>query len=219
MTELVFQGQNNQALTNSLLVAEKFGKRHADVIRAIENLLKSGSESTNAKLRSSFVLGSYEDSKREERPLYVMNRDGFSVLAMGFTGNKAIDFKVEFTSAFNAMESQLKEQQKPLSQIEILVQSANLLLEQEKRLGQVENKVLEIDARTKARPDYFTIVGYATLKKIKCGLQLASTLGKKATSLCKSKGYQMEEIPDPRFGRVKTYPLSVLEEVFDIPVN
>ena len=130
-----------------------------------------------------------------------------------------MDFKSDFYDAFENLENRLKEQQKPLSQLEILFQSANLLLEQDKRLGRVENKVLEIEARTKTRPDYFTIVGYATLKKIKCGLQLASSLGKKATALCKAKGFQMEEIPDPRFGKVKTYPLSVLEEVFNMPVN
>lgn len=66
MTDLVFKGQNGQVLTNSLLVAEKFGKRHADVVRAIENSLTKGSESTNAKLRSSFVLSSYIDNKGEE---------------------------------------------------------------------------------------------------------------------------------------------------------
>ena len=138
---------------------------------------------------------------------------------MWFTGKKALDFKSDFYDAFENLETMLKEQQKPLSQIEILAQSANLLLDQKKRLGKVENKVLEIEARTKTRPDYFTIVGFATLKKIKCGLQLTSLLGRKATALCRSKGYQMEEIPDPRFGKVKTYSLSVLEEVFDMPVN
>lgn len=66
MTDLVFKGQNGQVLTNSLLVAEKFGKRHADVVRAIENSLTKGSESTNAKLRSSFLLSSYIDNKGEE---------------------------------------------------------------------------------------------------------------------------------------------------------
>lgn len=108
---------------------------------------------------------------------------------------------------------------KPLTQIEVLLQSVQMLAEQDKRIGKVENKVLEIEARTKTRPDYLTVVGYATLKKIQCGLQLASKLGRKATSICNVRGYQMEEIPDPRFGRVKTYPLSVLEEVFDMPVN
>ncbi len=219
MTDLVFKGENNQALTSSLLVAEKFGKRHANVIRDIEKLLNTEDEELNSKMSLAFVSSTYVDSTGKGNLVYIMNRKGFSILVMGYNGVKALRFKSDFYDAFESLEKVLKEQQKPLSQIEILVQSANLLLEQEKRLGQVENKVLEIEARTKTRPDYFTIVGFATLKKIKCGLQLASSLGRKATALCRLKGYQMEEIPDPRFGKVKTYPLSVLEEVFNMPVN
>lgn len=66
MTDLVFKGQNGQVLTNSLLVAEKFGKRHADVIRSIDNILNTEDESLNAKMRLAFVLSSYIDNKGEE---------------------------------------------------------------------------------------------------------------------------------------------------------
>lgn len=66
MTDLVFKGQNGQILTNSLLVAEKFGKRHADVIRSIDNILNTEDESLNAKMRLAFVLSSYIDNKGEE---------------------------------------------------------------------------------------------------------------------------------------------------------
>lgn len=52
MNELIFRGQNDQALTSSLLVTEKFGKRHGDVVRAIESSLMKGSESTKAKFHS-----------------------------------------------------------------------------------------------------------------------------------------------------------------------
>lgn len=66
MTDLVFKGQNGQVLTNSLLVAEKFGKRHADVIRSIDNILNTEDESLNAKMRLAFVLSNYIDNKGEE---------------------------------------------------------------------------------------------------------------------------------------------------------
>lgn len=102
--------------------------------------------------------------------------------------------------------------------MEALLQSVQMLVEQDKRLGQVEDKVLELDARTKTRPDYFTIAGYARLHKIECGLKLASSLGKKAKAICNAKGYLMEDIPDPRFGKVNTYPLSVLDEVFNMDI-
>ena len=108
-----------------------------------------------------------------------------------------------------------KKLNKPLSQIDILIQSAQMIKEQEKRIASVEDKVLQIDARTKTASDYFTIVGYATLNGISCGLKLASNLGRKATVLCKNRGLKTESLPDPRFGLVKTYPIQILKEVFD----
>lgn len=97
---LVKRNENGKPVTNSLLVAEKFEKRHSDVVRSIENML----EKANAKLRSLFVLDSYIDEQGKLRPLYYMNRDGFSLLAMGFTGEKALNFKLEFIEAFNQLE-------------------------------------------------------------------------------------------------------------------
>lgn len=93
-----------QAVTTSLLVAGKFKKRHADAIRSIESLILA-----NEKLRSLYVPGSYIDEQGKPRPMYIMNRDGFSLLVMGFTGRKALEFKLEYIEAFNAMESALKE--------------------------------------------------------------------------------------------------------------
>lgn len=140
MKELVFMGENSQALTNSLLVAEKFEKRHGDVIRAVENLILA-----DAKLRSLFVSMTYVDEQMKERPMYAMNRDGFSLLTMGFTGKKALQFKMDYINAFNAMEQALKEQQKPLSQLEILVQSAQALLEHDNRISSVEQRLDKMD--------------------------------------------------------------------------
>jgi len=141
MNELVFRGQNDQALTNSLLVAEKFGKRHANVIRDIEKILNTEDEELNSKMSLAFVSTTYEDSTGKSNPVYVMNRKGFSILVMGYTGVKALRFKSDFYDAFDAMEKQLKEQQKPLSHLEILVQSAQALLDQSKRIDNVEKRL------------------------------------------------------------------------------
>lgn len=107
---------------------------------------------------------------------------------------------------------------KPLSQLELIIQSAQALLEQEKRMDNVEREIKEIKAQTVTRPDYFTVAGYATLNGISCGLKLASSLGRKASLLCKSRDIATESIPDPRFGRVKTYPMGILEEVFEMAI-
>lgn len=108
---------------------------------------------------------------------------------------------------------------KPLTQLDILAQSVQILQAQEKRLTQVEDKVALIEAKTTLHPNYFTIVGYATLHRIQCGLSLACRLGRKATNICKNRGITTEEIPDPRFGKVKVYPEEILKEVFEVPIN
>jgi hypothetical protein len=70
------------------------------------------------------------------------------------------------------------------------------------------------------QPDYFTIVGYCTLNNIPCPLPVASKMGRAATKICKDNNIPTDSIPDPRFGIVKTYPLYVLENVFNnVTVN
>ena len=141
MQELVFKGHDDQVLTNSLLVAEKFGKRHSDVIRSIENLLHTEDESLNAKMRLAFVSDSYQDSTGKSNPVYIMNRKGFSILVMGYNGVKALNFKNDFYDAFDEMEQKLKEHQKPLTGAEYLLQQAQLMVEQERRLKSVERRL------------------------------------------------------------------------------
>lgn len=142
--ELVFKGESSQALTNSLLVAEKFGKRHADVIRSIEKLLNTDNESLNAKMRSAFVSTCYVDTTGKSNPMYAMNRKGFSILVMGYSGTKALFFKDAFYDAFDAMENELRDP-KPLSQLEILQGSVNALIEHDKRLKAVEQRLDNMD--------------------------------------------------------------------------
>ena len=106
MEELVYLSKKDEAVCSSLQVAEKFGKRHADVIRAINNLLEN--DSTQNCVRC-FNKSSYTDAKGEKRPMYVMNRDGFTFLVMGFNGNKANEWKWQYIKAFNKMEEFIKE--------------------------------------------------------------------------------------------------------------
>lgn len=97
--------ENGRAITNSLLVAEKFEKNHRDVLEVINNLL---SRAENSAVSSMFVKSSYIASNGKENPMYIMNRDGFSLLVMGFTGTKALAFKLEFIEAFNKMEQYIR---------------------------------------------------------------------------------------------------------------
>jgi hypothetical protein len=107
-------------------------------------------------------------------------------------------------------------EQKPLTPAEILLQQAQMLVEQEQRLNSVESKLNVLEAKTQTRPNYFTIVGYGTLHHIPVNFKQAIRLGRKASELCKARGIKTDKIPDPRFGEVKIYPASVLDEVFEL---
>ncbi|WP_341780378.1 Rha family transcriptional regulator [Levilactobacillus sp. HBUAS70063] len=104
MNDLVIM-KNKQAVTSSLQVAETFGKRHDHVTRDIEELIaQSGSPKLGNEM---FATGTYEN-RGKQYPMYYMNRDGFTLLAMGFTGDKALQFKLQYIKAFNEMEQQVK---------------------------------------------------------------------------------------------------------------
>lgn len=101
--------QDNQAITTSLKVAEVFGKRHSDVLRAITNIYENLPEEHKrnfALMSQNLKIG--HDAVRFSK-IYTMNRDGFVLLAMGFTGKKALEFKLAYITAFNQMEATLKQ--------------------------------------------------------------------------------------------------------------
>lgn len=103
MQDLVFRSEKGNAITNSLLVAAKFGKKHKDVLRSIRTLISSAQNCAQF-----FYSDNYKDSTGKKNELYVMNRDGFSLLVMGFTGKDALKFKLDFINAFNKMEEVVK---------------------------------------------------------------------------------------------------------------
>lgn len=128
--ELV-QVNNEQVVTNSLKVADVFEKEHRHVLDSIRQILAA--ENSAARF---FYETTYEN-RGKQYPMYLMNRDGFSLLVMGFTGAKAMQWKIKYIEAFNAMEEQLKAQQEPKSQIDILVESAKALQRQERELARL----------------------------------------------------------------------------------
>lgn len=138
MSEIVFRGTNDQAMTSSLLVAKEFGKEHNKVVRDINNL--ACSQEFRA---ANFGESSYVSEQGKEFPMFTMTKDGFSFLVMGYTGKKAAQFKEAYINAFNKMEPEIRSSVKPKTQLEILQMSINQLVEQEHRLSCVERDVAE----------------------------------------------------------------------------
>lgn len=93
---------NGVPTTTSLAIAERFGKLHKDVLRALDNL-----ECSNEFIERNFALNAYKDSIGRLLPMYNITKDGFVFLAMGFTGKEAAAWKERFIAAFNALEAQL----------------------------------------------------------------------------------------------------------------
>ena len=94
-------GKQVPAVT-SLQVAEAFGKDHKHVMEAIRNILESDDFT-----ESNFRLSEYRDSTGRTLPMYIMSRDGFVLLGMGFTGAKARAMKISYIIRFNEMEAEL----------------------------------------------------------------------------------------------------------------
>lgn len=97
-------------VVSSLQVAEHFEKRHDNVLRIVQGLADEISNALKIEGvagRSNFRPTEYLDAKGEKRPAYNLTRDGFTLLAMGFTGRKALAWKLRYIEAFNAMEAEL----------------------------------------------------------------------------------------------------------------
>lgn len=137
MNELVFKSENGNLVTTSKLVAEKFGKEHKHVLDAVRNICSSAENSAQF-----YESATYKDSTGRSNEMIVMNRDGFSLLVMGFTGEKALQFKIDFITAFNKMEQTLK-QQLPATYLDAL--KALVLSEEAKQLA--ESKILELQPK------------------------------------------------------------------------
>lgn len=101
--------RKGEPVVSSRKVADIFGKRHDNVMRDIETIKKDAlkiEETGYADIL--FIESTYKDSQNRKQPEFLMNRDAFSILAMGFTGKKALQWKIKYISAFNEMENFIK---------------------------------------------------------------------------------------------------------------
>ena len=102
MNEIILSTQNGEPVASSRQIAENFGKEHKHVLRDIENLI--GGES-KIGLSSMFFKSEYISAQNKKLPEYLMNRDGFSLLVMGFTGKAALEWKLKYIEVRFASDS------------------------------------------------------------------------------------------------------------------
>nr|WP_319217970.1 Rha family transcriptional regulator [uncultured Trichococcus sp.] len=141
MNNLVIM-KEHKAVTTSLQVAENFNKQHKHVLEAIENKLSSAENS--ALLKSMFYEDVYQASNGKMNKMYYMNRDGFTFIAFGFTGDRADEFKLKYIQAFNAMESHIKQQMDMSNlspELQLMANLVNNMARQEMAQKQLETKI------------------------------------------------------------------------------
>lgn len=116
MTDIILSTQNGEPVASSRQIAENFGKEHKHVLDAVKNLVAE-----NSAAKSMFHPATFEN-RGKQYPMYLMNRDGFTLLAMGFTGKAALEWKLKYIAAFNEMEKKLA-QRPQLSRAELMAQA------------------------------------------------------------------------------------------------
>lgn len=114
LVEVMMIGKVETSIVTSLDIAETFGKEHKRVLQDIREL-----ECSEDFRRHNFVQSSYVNSQNKKQPMYYVTRDGFTLLAMSYTGEKAMKFKEGYIRQFNAMEKlligKIKEREKGIA--------------------------------------------------------------------------------------------------------
>ena len=139
MANLVIM-KNQQVVTTSLQVAETFEKNHQHVLRDLDNLKEGVRNWTDLFYEDEYV---HPQNKQTYRQI-IMNRDGFTLLAMGFTGQKALQFKLQYIKAFNEMENHIKQQLDTSNlspELQFMSSVVQSLAKQELATKQLETKI------------------------------------------------------------------------------
>lgn len=149
MNQLVIQNNKGNDVTTSLIVAEVFGKNHADVLRDIRNLHCSD-EFHQRNFAEMFFTKNLPNNGHRNDPYIEMSKDGFSFLVMGYTGEKAGEFKETFIAEFNKREVMLKSDDYILARSQEILNNRLRSLEANLRLSKeqlaLQEEVIKVQA-------------------------------------------------------------------------
>lgn len=136
MTDIILSTQNGEPVASSRQIAENFEKNHRDVLRAVDGLKEDV-----RNFAQMFFETQAPDSYGRQQRTYLMSRDGFTLLAMGFTGKAALEWKLKYIQAFNEMEKKLSTPQMPKlsKEMQALFLLDDRTQRQEQRLTALEN--------------------------------------------------------------------------------
>lgn len=167
----------NKETMSSIEIAELTGKQHKHVMEAIRTM-EPAWQNVNG---SNFRLVDYTDKKGEKRPCYELNKTECLYVATKFND----EARAKLVLRWEELET---EKQKDLSPAEYLLRQAQMMVENERRMKALENKVDEIEQRTTTDLKHSTVVAYVSRNNINLDVKRYGAIGTKASNLCKKRG-------------------------------
>jgi len=209
--------KNGKIVVSSRDVARVFEKRHSDVMRDIRAIVAVRDDFN----QRNFALVEYRDSKGEKRPEYLLTRDGFTILVMGYTGEKAMTFKKAYIEAFNDMERKLQTSVLPSNYKESLIALIAKIEEAERLENQVCGLIEEKDMLETALNEslrFYTVAKYNNVFNMGWGLKRCQEIGKQLSAYCRARAIEIRtcQTNDERFGKVNSYPLTAWEAFLEV---
>lgn len=200
-----------QKYLNSREVAEMVGKDHSDLLKDIRKYKDYLTEG-NFPLSEYFEEDCYKDATGRTLICYKISKKGCEFIAHKLTGQKGAIFTAKYIERFHEMQDALTQ---PKSRLDMIQAMLDQMREQEERMDLLDNRLDRIEAKSVTVPnEYFTVAGFATIRKERIDVSKAQIIGRKAAQLSKRLGYNIGKVSDPRFGSVNTYHVDILNEVF-----
>lgn len=243
MNELIkIEVVNGKPSVTSLQVAEAFGKEHFHVIRDIRAIIDADDDGFGA---SNFGVSSYLSEQNKEMPMFVMSKDGFVLLVMGYTGSEAMRMKKAYIARFNEMEESLRTRNdKPMLPKDYIAalraladaeEEKKLALEQrdfykrtkaqigERREATAMNTASQLSKENgKLKDALGEGKTYKTVKAIPWVLEVFepsqgmwSALGRKISLLSVEMGYGIKRVEESHYGAVGAYHVDVIDRMYN----
>lgn len=229
LIKVLVENQNGILVTTSNRVAQELGVNHYDLLEKIDGYIEKFTKTKSSVLEENLnftefyipssykVKGNFKSYKN-----YLITEKGIAQLIGGYSAAvpKAFDLNVAYINEFERMKKALK---KPMSIPEQLLMNAQWMVEAENRLSTVEDSMaglqegisrLEHNERRAVTSNHLTVIAYANMKGINAGSYNSSSVGRKATKLCRDRGLLTGTVVDSKYGYINTYPIEVLDEIF-----
>ncbi len=185
--------EQSEISMSSREIADLCEKQHFHVKRDIKNMLDE------LKIDPSSFGCIFSDQYGRDQEGYKLPKNLTLALVAGYRA----DLRLKIIDRWLELET------KPVTSLEMMLLQCQKMVEQERRLSVVENKLHLLDSAT----GYRTVTAHCKMVGIKLPVSDAKAIGVKATKICKERNLKMGVVSDERFGTVKSYPIEVLEEL------